>query len=59
MDSSSKKLDTTYYLTDGEEAADTTYGVRDGLPESDNDEVADDSETEAVWSDMDLEANNQ
>lgn len=43
----------------GEEHADTTYDVGDGLPDSDNDEAAEESETEAVWSDMDLEASSQ
>lgn len=59
LDSTASKLDSSYYLTVGEEHADTTYDVGDGLPDSDNDEAADESETEAVWSDMDLEANSQ
>ncbi|XP_043275656.1 anaphase-promoting complex subunit 7 [Venturia canescens] len=59
LDSTASKLDSSYYLTVGEEHADTTYDVGDGLPDSDNDEAAEESETEAVWSDMDLEANSQ
>ncbi|CAK9830696.1 Anaphase-promoting complex subunit 7 [Anthophora retusa] len=43
----------------GEEQTDTTYDVGDGLPDTDNDEAPDESETEAMWSDMDLEANSQ
>lgn len=56
LDSSSSKLDSAYYMTVGEEQADTTY---DGLPDTDNDEAPEESETEAIWSDMDLEANSQ
>ncbi|XP_003392861.1 anaphase-promoting complex subunit 7 [Bombus terrestris] len=59
LDNSSNKLDTAYYMTVGEEQTDTTYDVGDGLPDTDNDEAPDESETEAVWSDMDLEANSQ
>ncbi|KAG6795436.1 anaphase-promoting complex subunit 7 isoform X1 [Apis mellifera caucasica] len=59
LDNSSNKLDSTYYMTVGEEQTDTTYDVGDGLPDTDNDEAPDESETEAVWSDMDLEANSQ
>ncbi|XP_015592871.1 anaphase-promoting complex subunit 7 [Cephus cinctus] len=59
LDSTSSKLDSTYYMTVGEEHADTSFGVGDGLPDTDNDDAADESETEAVWSDMDLEANSQ
>lgn len=59
LDNSSSKLDSTYYMPVGEEQADTTYDVGDGLPDTDNDEAPDESETEAVWSDMDLEANSQ
>ncbi|XP_046739010.1 anaphase-promoting complex subunit 7 isoform X1 [Diprion similis] len=59
LDSTSTKLESTYYMTVGDEHADTTYDVGDGLPDTDNDEGADESETEAVWSDMDLEANSQ
>ncbi|KAL0134898.1 hypothetical protein PUN28_001582 [Cardiocondyla obscurior] len=59
LDNSSSKLDSTYYLTVGEEQADTTYDVGDGLPDTDNDEAPEESETEAIWSDMDLEANSQ
>lgn len=61
LDNSSSKLDSTYYMTVGEEQADTTYDVgdADGLPDTDNDEAPEESETEAVWSDMDLEANSQ
>lgn len=59
LDNSSNKLDSAYYMAVGEEQADTTYDVGDGLPDTDNDEAPDESETEAVWSDMDLEANSQ
>ena len=59
LDNSSNKLDSAYYMTVGEEQTDTTYDVGDGLPDTDNDEAPDESETEAVWSDMDLEANSQ
>ncbi|KAG7188915.1 hypothetical protein KM043_008516 [Ampulex compressa] len=59
LDNSSSKLDSAYYMTVGEEQADTTYDVGDGLPDTDNEEAHDESETEAVWSDMDLEANSQ
>ncbi|XP_024892385.1 anaphase-promoting complex subunit 7 [Temnothorax curvispinosus] len=59
LDSSSSKLDSGYYMTVGEEQADTTYDVGDGLPDTDNDEAPEESETEAIWSDMDLEANSQ
>ncbi|XP_012288203.1 anaphase-promoting complex subunit 7 [Orussus abietinus] len=59
LDSTSSKFDSTYYMTVGDEHADTTYDVRDGLHDTDNDEAAEESETEAVWSDMDLEANSQ
>ncbi|KAF7393315.1 anaphase-promoting complex subunit 7 isoform X1 [Vespula maculifrons] len=59
LDNTSSKLDSTYYMTVGEEQADTTYDVGDGLPDTDIDEAPDESETEAVWSDMDLEANSQ
>lgn len=56
LDSSSIKIDTTFY--EGGEQADTTYGVGDHLPDTDNDDAADESEVEAIWSDMDLEGNN-
>ncbi|XP_011176287.1 anaphase-promoting complex subunit 7 [Solenopsis invicta] len=59
LDNSSSKLDSAYYMTVGEEQADTTYDVGDGLPDTDNDEAPEESETEAIWSDMDLEANSQ
>ncbi|XP_033340172.1 anaphase-promoting complex subunit 7 [Megalopta genalis] len=59
LDNSSNKLDSAYYMTVGEAQTDTTYDVGDGLPDTDNDEAPDESETEAVWSDMDLEANSQ
>ncbi|CAG5075583.1 Similar to ANAPC7: Anaphase-promoting complex subunit 7 (Homo sapiens) [Cotesia congregata] len=57
LDSTATKFETPYYMNVGEEHADTTYDVGDGLPDSDNDEAVEESETEAVWSDMDLEAN--
>ncbi|XP_066583882.1 anaphase-promoting complex subunit 7 [Prorops nasuta] len=58
LDSTSSKLDSSYYITVGDEQA--TYDVGDGLHDTDdNDEAPDESETEAVWSDMDLEANSQ
>ncbi|KAK0162770.1 hypothetical protein PV327_006519 [Microctonus hyperodae] len=59
LDSTASKFESSYYMNVGEEHADTTYDVGDGLPDSDNDEVAEESETEAVWSDMDLEASSQ
>ncbi|CAD6216130.1 GSCOCG00004346001-RA-CDS [Cotesia congregata] len=59
LDSTATKFETPYYMNVGEEHADTTYDVGDGLPDSDNDEAVEESETEAVWSDMDLEANSQ
>ncbi|XP_076298375.1 anaphase-promoting complex subunit 7 isoform X3 [Lasioglossum baleicum] len=59
LDNSTNKLDSAYYITVGEAQTDTTYDVGDGLPDTDNDEAPDESETEAVWSDMDLEANSQ
>nr|XP_012147821.1 PREDICTED: anaphase-promoting complex subunit 7 isoform X3 [Megachile rotundata] len=59
LDNSSNKLDSAYYMTVSEDQTDTTYDVGDGLPDTDNEEAPDESETEAVWSDMDLEANSQ
>lgn len=59
LDSTASKFESSYYMNVGEEHADTTYDVGDGLPDSDNDEAAEESETEAVWSDMDLEASSQ
>ncbi|EFN88825.1 anaphase-promoting complex subunit 7 [Harpegnathos saltator] len=59
LDNSSSKLDSAYYMSVGEEQADTSYDVGDGLPDTDNDEAPEESETEAIWSDMDLEANSQ
>ncbi|XP_076548945.1 anaphase-promoting complex subunit 7 isoform X2 [Osmia lignaria lignaria] len=59
LDNSSNKLDSAYYMTVSEDQTDPTYDVGDGLPDTDNEEAPDESETEAVWSDMDLEANSQ
>ncbi|XP_015111054.1 anaphase-promoting complex subunit 7 [Diachasma alloeum] len=59
LDNTVSKFESSYYMTVGEEHADTTFDVGDGLPDSDNDEANEESETEAVWSDMDLEANSQ
>ncbi|KAJ9580300.1 hypothetical protein L9F63_004040, partial [Diploptera punctata] len=57
IDNSSSKLDTSYYMTVGEEeGGDTTY---ERIADSENEGEADESETEAVWSDMDLELNSQ
>lgn len=57
IDNSSSKLDTSYFLTVGEEeGGDTTY---ERVADSENEGEADESETEAVWSDMDLELNSQ
>jgi len=39
-----------------EEGGDTTY---ERIADSENEGEADESETEAVWSDMDLELNSQ
>ncbi|XP_014206498.1 anaphase-promoting complex subunit 7 [Copidosoma floridanum] len=49
----------SYYMTVGEEHTDPSYEVGEGLPDTDNDDAVDESETEAVWSDMDLEASGQ
>lgn len=57
LHSSSSKLDSTY-VTMGEEHAETTYDVGEGLQETDNEDGPEESETEAQWSDMDIEANN-
>ncbi|XP_011497425.1 PREDICTED: anaphase-promoting complex subunit 7 [Ceratosolen solmsi marchali] len=60
LESTSNTMDSSsYYMAVGEEHTDPTYEVGEGLPDTDNDEAADESETEAVWSDMDLEANSQ
>lgn len=59
LDNPSNKMDSAYYMTVGEEQADTTYDVGDGLPDTDNDEVPEESETEAIWSDMELDNNSQ
>lgn len=60
LESTSNTMDSSsYYVAVGDEHTDPTYEVGEGLPDTDNDEAADESETEAVWSDMDLEANSQ
>lgn len=60
LESASNTMDSSsYYMNVGEERNDPTYEVGEGLPDTDNDEAADESETEAVWSDMDLEASSQ
>ncbi|KAJ8681890.1 hypothetical protein QAD02_017682 [Eretmocerus hayati] len=60
LESTSNTMESSsYYMAVGEEPTDNTYEVGEGLPDTDNDEAADESETEVVWSDMDLEANSQ
>lgn len=49
----------SYYMAVGEEHTDPAYEVGEGLPDTDNEDAVDESETEAVWSDMDLEASSQ
>ena len=56
LESTSNALDSSYYMAVGEEDTHPSYEVRENTPTTDE---ADESETEAVWSDMDLEANSQ
>ncbi|KAL7301170.1 hypothetical protein TKK_0006141 [Trichogramma kaykai] len=60
LESTSNAMDSSsYYMTVSDDNPDPQYEIGEGLPDTDNDEAADESETEAVWSDMDLEANSQ
>ena len=59
LESTSNAMDSSsYYMAVNEDHADPSYEVGEGLPDTDNEDAVDESETEAVWSDMDLEANN-
>lgn len=59
LESSTTPMENSFYMNVGEESTDPVYDVGEGLPDTDNDEPADESETEAVWSDMDLEGSSQ
>lgn len=55
IDNSSSKLDSTYYMPVGEEEnADTTYDTGGDVADSDNENEVDESDPEAVWSDLDI-----
>ncbi|XP_067010812.1 anaphase-promoting complex subunit 7 [Anabrus simplex] len=57
IDNSSNKLDSSYYMTVGED--DNGDPAYERIADSENEGEADESETEAVWSDMDLELASQ